>query len=308
MLSALMAVAHGSDSVMYFQWRKSRGASEKFHGAVVDHFGGSETRVFKDVAAVGKKLLDMGEVAGAEINPQVAIIYDWENRWAIETLRGQRNIGANYLDAIGDHYRAFWEMGIPVDIADCECDFSGYKLVIAPMLYMLRANVAQRLSMFVENGGILVGTYMTGQVDENDLCFLGGFPACGLGEVFGVWAEEVDPLQDDERNSFWYQGKERLSRDFAELVHPRGAEVLATYTKDFYAGYPALLKNQFGKGAAYYLAARPEADFCQVFYKDLAEQLGIKGFDVQPGVVKARRGKFVFTLDFNKLSADVAED
>ncbi|MDR1643423.1 MAG: beta-galactosidase [Clostridiales bacterium] len=308
MLSSLMALAHGSDSVMYFQWRKSRGASEKFHGAVVDHFGGSETRVFQDVAAVGKKLLEISDLAGAEINPDIAIIYDWENRWAIETLRGQRNVGANYLDSISDHYRALWEMGIPVDIADCECDFSGYKLVIAPMLYMLRAGIEEKLRDFVKNGGILVGTYMTGQVDENDLCFLGGFPACGLGEVFGLWAEEMDALKDDERNSFLYQGKERFSRDFAELVHPKGAEVLGTYTKDFYAGHPALLKNQFGKGTAYYLATRPEADFCQSFYKDLTAELGIKGFEVEPGVVKSRRGKFVFTLDFNRLSADVKEE
>lgn len=33
-LSALQAVAHGSDSVCYFQWRASRGAEEKLHGAV----------------------------------------------------------------------------------------------------------------------------------------------------------------------------------------------------------------------------------------------------------------------------------
>ena len=49
-LSSIQAVAHGADSVQYFQWRKSRGGHEKYHGAVVDHCGHENTRVFKEVS------------------------------------------------------------------------------------------------------------------------------------------------------------------------------------------------------------------------------------------------------------------
>ena len=45
--ASLQAVAHGSDSVLYFQLRQSQGASEKFHGAVIDHYSGDDTRVFR---------------------------------------------------------------------------------------------------------------------------------------------------------------------------------------------------------------------------------------------------------------------
>jgi beta-galactosidase len=55
LLSSLQAVAHGSDTVQYFQWRKGRGAAEKFHGAVVDHAGHENTRVFQDVVEVGQE-------------------------------------------------------------------------------------------------------------------------------------------------------------------------------------------------------------------------------------------------------------
>ena len=73
MLSSIQAIAHGSNSVMYFQWRKSRGAWEKFHGAVVDHYGGSDTRVFQDVAQVGTRLLSLDDIQDTCNQPQVAI-------------------------------------------------------------------------------------------------------------------------------------------------------------------------------------------------------------------------------------------
>ncbi len=41
----LQTVACGADGVQYFQWRKGRGGSEQFHGAVVDHDGHQNPRV-----------------------------------------------------------------------------------------------------------------------------------------------------------------------------------------------------------------------------------------------------------------------
>ena len=92
-------------------------------------------------------------------------------------------------------------MGVPVDVVDEECELSGYKLVIAPMLYLLRAGFEQKLRDFVGQGGTLVGTYHTGLVNENDLCYLGGWPGAGLMDLFGVWHETTDALYDDEKNS-----------------------------------------------------------------------------------------------------------
>lgn len=101
----MQAVAHGSNSVQYFQFRKSRGSREKFHGAVVDHVshGGvfdsvtnENTRVFKDVQSVGAELKSMnerGDVYGTEVKPQVAIVYDVENRWALDAAGGPAQQG-----------------------------------------------------------------------------------------------------------------------------------------------------------------------------------------------------------------------
>lgn len=195
----MQALAHGADSVLYFQWRKGRGASEKFHGAVVDHCGYENTRVFKDVTLVGEALEKLTEIQGSVKNSEVAIIYDVENKWAIDDLQGLKMENKGYEEICQENYRAFWKMGISTDVINMDCDFSKYKLIVAPMLYMVREGVGERLNEFVKNGGTLVTTFWSGIVDENDLCFLGGFPG-PLREVTGIWSEEIDSLYDNERN------------------------------------------------------------------------------------------------------------
>lgn len=135
-LSALQAIAHGSDTVQYFQWRKSRGSVEKFHGAVVDHVGTDETRVFKAVKETGELLQKIDEVAGSAVESKVAIIFDWENRWALDDSQGFKRYEKRYADTCVDYYETLWRRAVSVDIVSAHGDFSGYDLVIAPMLYM----------------------------------------------------------------------------------------------------------------------------------------------------------------------------
>ncbi|NIK76961.1 beta-galactosidase [Paenibacillus castaneae] len=282
MLSSLQAVAHGSDTVQYFQWRKSRGSSEKLHGAVVDHVGHEHTRVFRDVAELGATLEKLTEVVGTTVKPEVALIYDWENRWAVKDSQGPRNSGLHYEETAKSHYRPFWDLGVPVDIIDSECEFNPYKLLVAPMLYMVRAGVGERIERFVENGGVFVATYWTGIVDENDLCFLSGFPG-PLRKTLGIWSEEIDSLHDHDSNRIVIQDGNALglsgeytARELCDLIHLEGAEALAVYGEDFYAGRPALTVNQLGAGKAYYIASRNDSAFTNDLLARIVEQEGIK--------------------------------
>ena len=118
--ASLQAVAHGSDSVQYFQLRQSRGSSEKFHGAVIDHYGGEDTRVFGEVTEVGEALDALGEMAGSCTSAQAAVIYDWENRWAMEDAAGPRNKNLYYKEAVEKSYYAFRKLGLDVDVIDME--------------------------------------------------------------------------------------------------------------------------------------------------------------------------------------------
>jgi len=280
-LSSLQAVAHGSDSVQYFQWRKSRGSSEKFHGAVVDHAGHEHTRVFRDVAGLGRELADISEVAGTATVAETAILFDWDNRWAVKDAQGPRNMGIRYEETVYAHHRALWAQGVPTDVIGSEDPYDGYKLIVAPMLYLCREETGRKLEKFVEGGGTLVATYWSGIVDEHDLCHLGGFPG-PLRKTLGIWAEEIEGLYDHDRNGIVMSAGNALglrgtyaSGEICELIHTEGAEVLGVYADDFYAGRPALTVNRFGQGRAYYMATRLLGDGLLAFYKQLAAEAGL---------------------------------
>ncbi len=306
LLSSLQAVAHGADTVQYFQWRKSRGSSEKFHGAVVDHVGHEHTRTFRDVQDVGEALKKLNGLQGSMPEAPVALIWDTENRWALEDCQGPRR-EKHYLDTVLEHYRALSRRGVNIDVIDETRDFSGYKLVAAPMLYMLRPGVAERLTEYVKNGGVLVCTACTGRVDKDDLCFLGGFPG-PLRKTLGIWCEEIDGLYDDERNGIRMDGKVYPCRDLCDLIHAETARVLGTYEKDFYAGQPCVTKNSFGAGAAFYVATRPGADFLDDFYSAVLGEIGVKPLvgHLPAGVQVAQRGDMLFVMNFTRGPVSVA--
>ncbi len=310
-LASLQAVAHGADTVLYFQWRKGLGGREKFHGAVVDHASDSDSRVFQEVAELGEILEKLAPVVGTSIQPEVAIIYEWENRWAIDATCGPRKEHKDYLETCQNHYRAFWQRGIPVDVVSMEADFAKYKLVVAPMLYMVRQGVGERLARFVADGGTLLTTYWSGIVDDSALCFQTGFPG-PLRQLLGIRSEELDVLYDDEAvpvtptaaSGFTDPWQARI---FCDLIHAESADVLATYAGEFYAGRPAMTRHQFGKGAAWYVAFRGD----DRFLADLTDRLIAESY-LQPaldtvlpaGVTAQMRTagarRFVFLLNFTK--------
>ncbi len=151
--ASMQAIAHGADSVLYFQLRQSRGSSEKFHGAVIDHYGGDDTRVFREVTEIGESLEKLRDVAGAGVRAETAVIFDWENRWALEDAMGPRNEGMFYKEAVEKSYYAFRKLGLNVDMIDMEQELEDYKVVAAPMLYMFRAGFWEKVQRFVEKGG-----------------------------------------------------------------------------------------------------------------------------------------------------------
>lgn len=310
-LSSIQAVAHGADSVQYFQWRKSRGGHEKYHGAVVDHCGHENTRVFRDVAHLGKTLEKLDGVVGEQTTARVAIIYDWENSWATEYISGYNHNHRDYEDVCQNWYRAFWEKGIPVDIISQEQDFSKYDIVISPFLYMLKDGTIKKIESYVSQGGKYVATYLTGLVDKDDLCYLGGFPADNLKEVFGIWCEETDSLAEGEKNTVEWQGNKYEAVHTCDIIHSLGAEVLAEYKSDFYSGMPAATKNDYGSGTAYYVAFRNDDDFITDFCNMLIEENSISSdidAELPHGVSARKRGDILFVMNFNDAEIQVKAD
>jgi len=315
LLSSMQFLAHGSDSVMYFQWRKSRGSSEKFHGAVVDHDRDVENRVFKDVAKVGRTLEKLSDIVGTMPKSDVAIMYDWESNWALADAQGYARDSKKYPQTCQQHYKAFWERDISVDVITKEQDFSKYKLLIVPMLYMMQEDLMDRFKAYVDNGGNLVMTYISGIVDENDLVYMNGWPK-QLQDVFGIKLVETDTYYPKDRNTVVYKGKLYEVRDYASILEVADiiapATVEGIFKEDFYAGRAAVTRHSFGKGQAHFIGARLEHAFHEDLYDALLEELEIapaveinhnKGVSVQ--VRQDEDYKYVFVMNFTQDSQKI---
>ncbi|MCQ2453294.1 MAG: beta-galactosidase [Clostridia bacterium] len=308
-LSSLQAVAHGSDSVQYFQWRKCVGGPETFHGAVVSHNNRADTRVFRDVTQVGEMLERLRPLAGTPVQAKVCIIFDWNCRWAVDFAQAGLKGQMRYFDTVNGHYRALWEQGISVDFCDMRActDLEGYSLVIAPMLFMLRNDFEKKLKEYVSHGGTLVMSYFSGLVDDTDLAFMGDTPH-GLTEVLGLRVEEMDALHPSERNHTMLYGKQYEIADLCELCVPEGAETMAAYQQDFYRGLPVITRNHYGEGQAYYIAARVEQAALNAFYGKLAGQLALRGHpfaDLPRGVTVTVRGNCFFVQNYSGVQQTV---
>ena len=313
-LSSLQAVAHGSDSVLYFQWRKSRGCSEKFHGAVVDHCGHENTRVFRDVKNLGARLQKLDDIVVTVTDSKVAIFHNIENQWALEDSQGYSNAGKKYMDTVFSFHRPLWKRGINTDIISCKDNFDKYNVIILPMLYMVDKALEDKLAGFVKNGGTLIATYTLGTVNENDLCHLGGIPCGKLSNVFGIWNEEIDTLYPSDFNTVrLLDGNEFKAVDYCELIHLRGANAVAHYTKDFYKDYPAVTVNTYGKGKAYYIAFRDEGDYTDYLVDSIIKESNISSvFDgeLPSGVTAQSRTDgitdYIFIQNYNNDSVVIS--
>lgn len=302
-LLSYQAVAHGADAVMFFQMRRSIGACEKFHGAVIDHVGNENTRVFREISQLGHELEALGDLTlDARTPSKTAILVDWDNWWALEYSAGP-SCELKYMDEVLLYYTALYEKNVPADIISTEDDLSQYSVVIAPVLYMTKPGTDEKIRSFVKEGGTFVTTFFSGIVDEHDLVITGGYPG-KLRDILGIWVEETDALPSYMKNSFTWNGKTHEAGIICDIMHMETAQPLAVYDNDFYAGTPVLSVNTYGKGRAYYVATRSDKDFYADFLQHILDEQNITPtYPPYEGVEITERDKdgkrYLFFLNHN---------
>lgn len=308
-LLSYQAIAHGADTVMFFQMRRSIGACEKFHGAVIDHVGNENTRVFREISELGAELKRIGDATvGTRTSSRVAVIVDWENWWALEFSAGPSS-DLKYMDEVYRYYTALHENNITVDVISVKDALDSYEVVISPILYMIKPDMDDKLRRFVNRGGIWITTFLSGMVNENDIVQVGGYPG-KLRDILGIWVEETDALPRDMKNSFVWNGIRYEAETICDISHTETAVSLADYEKDFYAGTPVLTCNQFGEGRAYYVGTRSEASFYNDFLMEIVKGKGIE--PVAPPIrgveVTERHGvrSLVFYLNHNDRDVQIS--
>jgi beta-galactosidase len=262
-------VSRGANAIVFFRWRQPRFGTEKFHGAVVGHKARKDARVYKEVSQLGDELkLLAPSLRGTQVKAQVCILYSHDNDWALQQPN-QPNKHFNLRDHIQLFYTALHDRNILVDFARPAEDLSAYKLVFAPSLHLLAGGEADRLKLFVQNGGTLVGTFNTGLVDEHNMAPDTGYPH-DLTDLFGMEVLEFDQLPPGEENHLTFKGIFPTShlhpaRFWCDLIEPKDCQILATYAKDFYSGHPAMTMHTYGLGKAIYIGTMSH----QHFYGDM---------------------------------------
>ncbi|HEY3761129.1 MAG TPA: beta-galactosidase [Verrucomicrobiae bacterium] len=266
-------VSRGATGVLFFRWRQPRIGNEKFYGAVMPHHVDGNNRIYQEVTQIGEELkLLAPSLADTKVVSEACILYTHDNEWSLQQPM-QPNKFYNLREHIQLIYNALHDRNIPVEFARPTEDLSKYKIVFAPSLQVLSSAEADRLKLYVQNGGVLVGTFNTGLVNEYHIAPDSGLPN-DLMDLFGLEVLEFDPIPPGEENHLTFKGAFPTShlhpaKLWCDIIEPKGCQVLAVYAKDFYSGKPAMTMNTFGLGKAIYIGTLSH----QHFYHDLVSWL-----------------------------------
>ncbi|MFC5213934.1 beta-galactosidase [Streptomyces coerulescens] len=303
--NALAHVARGADGIAYFQWRAAKAGAEQWHSAMLPH-AGTDSRIWRDVVRLGADLKALAEVRGSVGTAEVAIVWDWNSRWAME-LPSQPSAELHYQDLIRAWYEPLWRSGVAVDFVRPDADLSPYRLVLAPSLYLVDEAGAMNLTRFAEGGGTLAVGFHSGAVDENCHVRLGGYPGA-FREALGVRTDELFPLLPGESVGLSGGGTGSL---WSERVRPAGAEAVSSYTSGPLSGVPAVTRNSVGSGVSWYVATLPDPTTLAGLLDRIRTEAGVRPVRETAAGVEAvlRRGEdadYLFVINHTGRPTEVA--
>lgn len=285
------SIAHGADAIVYFRWRTSRSGTEQYWQGILEHHG-IPGRRYAEVSQIGKELQKIsGIIEGSQLKPQVAIMQSYDSRFAFQIQPNNPRFG--YEKHIQDIYRGFFNNNIPLDIVSEKNSLAGYKIVVVPAMYILTRETAENLERFAAAGGIVVFTSRTGVKDEFNMVVDSKLPGL-VTKMCGMEIEEYISMSPDEDKRVQF-GMKELEDEFttsvwADVIEPKGAEVVAWHTQDFYAKKPAATINQFDKGKVMYLGIMGDAPFYDAIALTICSMAGIVPLlRTQPGVEVTER-------------------
>lgn len=296
---SLQAVARGADGVLHFQWRQSESGAERFHSAMVPH-AGPDSRVFRDVVALGEELAGLADMVGTRVTAHVAIVLDWDSWWALEQDALPARVG--YVERFLDWYAPFLRRGVTVDVVCAGADVVGYDLVVVPVQHVARRDHLDALDDYVRGGGHLVVTYASAVVDEDLRVYLGGYLG-PLRATLGVRVEELAPTAGPGGSP---GGGLRLAGELAgeaslwqDVLVVDDAEVVATFDDGYAAGGAAITRREHGDGVAWYVGTQPCARVLDALVDRLLADTDVPALFPAPveGVEAVRRGDRVVVVN-----------
>ncbi|WP_165989525.1 beta-galactosidase [Streptomyces sp. YIM 98790] len=257
-LGSYQAIAHGSDSVLYFQWRAGRGGHERFHSAMLPH-SGTRSRTWREIEELGGELPRIAEAVGSSSTAEIAVLFDWDAWWGLTETHGLPRNDFDYPGVVTDHYRPLLQAHHAVDMVGYGSCLDGYRIVVVPNAYLVDDRFTEELTRFVRGGGTLVCSFFSGVVDAANQVRRPAYPGA-FRELIGAHVDEYWPAREGESFGIGFaDGGTGRADWWQDSIHPETAEVAAWYTTGLLGGRPAILRNSFGAGRVHYLGTRPDA-------------------------------------------------
>ena len=283
------SIAHGADSLVYFRWRTCTFGTEEYWHGILPHSGIPGRRyaeLRQTVAELGPLL---PEIQGSLPGSEVAILYSYDQKWAFDIQPHHPEL--TYIGQVMGYYGAFYDRNIPVDFIAEDGDFSRYRLIVAPLQFLVDDRLIDRLTDYVKLGGNLVLTMRSGVKNKDNVCLAERDLPGRLGDLLGLEILDYDCLQEMDVGVQWLEsGFAHRAAKWADVVTLKGARALAAYSSEYYAGTPTVTVMKNGEGRAWYVATEPDEAGMDACVARWSADCGLAGLgSTVRGVELARR-------------------
>ncbi len=294
------ALGHGAEAIVYFRWRACRFGTEQFCHGILDH-DGKPKRKYEEIKELKEELELAGEdFINSKRKAEVAVYHDYDNMWAWQ-IQSQSS-AFDYRKEVEKFYRPFFTKNVTVDVISKLNNLDRYKILVMPILFLVKDNIREEIEEFVKDGGRLILTYRSGVKDFDNIVTDQTLPGL-FAELAGIEVNEYESLQTGQSNSIIYNDYEYKAEVWTDLITTKNAEILATYGENFYEKTPAITKNSYGKGEVYYVGSSPENSLLDQLYKEILNDVGISTIESPKGVELIKkigeRREYLITINHN---------
>jgi beta-galactosidase len=304
------SVAHGADTVVYFRWRSCLFGTEEYWHGILPHSGEPGRRYYEIKKAIKELSPVMESFQGFTPESETAILYSYDQNWAFQIQPHHPEL--SYIKHVQAYYKAFYDVNVPVDFVAQHQDFSKYKLLIAPLLYLATPELVKKLEEYVRDGGKLVLTMRTGVKDWNNSVIPKTLPG-DLSELTGISIEDYDCLRELSQSIAWTEEQCKESGEvykWCDIITLGGARALAVYEQEFYKGAPAVTCNEYGDGLTYYVGTELGESMMKRLVSHLLYQSEVSSIIKSPEGVEVCRRRvrdkdYLFVLNHSSVEKQV---
>lgn len=297
---SMQAVAHGADKVIHFRWRSAAQGAEMFWHGLLDQSGVPSRRFF-EFADLCKTLNSLNIPEDTKITNEIAMLYSPDCESALQ-IQPQTD-GFHYYNQLKSFHDGLTALGKGCDIISEKSDFSDYKVIIAPTLFIADKTVSQRLHEFVFNGGTVILTNRSGVKDEFNNCITAPLPTI-FSDMTGCTVSEFDSI-GWETARIKMGGKAYETTQWCDILTLTSAVSIAEYSDKFYSGSPCAAQNSFGKGCCFYVGVIGKRDFYRDFLETVLQKADIDYIsdlpeNVEITVRESNSEKYTFIFNNNE--------